>query len=764
MGDDKRTNGIDDDGNGYMDDWQGWDFGGADYNTIVPDNDPNPTGTNNAHGTHVAGIASASTDNAVGVAGTGFKCRLLAIKTAADNDYRGPGGVGYIISGTQGIAYAAAMGADVMNCSWGGGGGSQVEQDIINWATGQGTLVVAAAGNSNSNAPFYPAAYHNVISVAATGSTDLRASYSNYGYTVDVSAPGDAVYSTYYPGTYATLWGTSMASPHAAGTAALIRAANPGLFPVQVGEQLRVTSDNINGANPAYVDLLGKGRINAFRALSEDSPSLRGSDLGVFDGSGNNNGIPEPGEEIDLEFTFTNFLSPTANASVTVTETSPYLTVTNASYTVGILGTMEVVRNTDDPFQISIASNVPAGHVATLKLLMEDGTYSDYQWFTIIINPTFQSHDINDVHVTMTNNGRIGYNDFSTNLQGVGFLYPATSLSHIFEGGLIIGTSSTRLVNNIRVTDQSSQDNDFLSRTIYQLETPGGISNQDGSTWFSDSLAPVTNRIGIRVDQFTYAYSSVEDSDFVIVQYDLTNLTNTAINGLYAGEFFDWDIANFATNRTGFDASRDLAYAWDNATPDAPHIGVRAFEGAASVRGIANAPGIPMDRAAKWGWISGGTAQSAAGPADIFFIISSGPYDLEPGETVRAGFGLIGGADLPGLQEHADEALARWEEILALVAVDDEVNPAPQTFSLEQNFPNPFNPTTSIVYHLADESFVTVRVYDILGQEVATLVEGTGTRGTHRVLFDASGIPSGVYFYRLQAGAYSETRKLMLIH
>ena len=109
QGRDKRTNTEDDDGNGYVDDWQGWDFGGADYNNVVTDNNPSPTGGNNAHGTHVAGIASASTDNGVGVAGTAFQCRLLAIKTAADNDTRGPGGTGFIIAGIQGIAYAATM-------------------------------------------------------------------------------------------------------------------------------------------------------------------------------------------------------------------------------------------------------------------------------------------------------------------------------------------------------------------------------------------------------------------------------------------------------------------------------------------------------------------------------------------------------------------------------------------------------------------------------------------------------------------------------
>ena len=211
LGRDKRTNNVDDDGNGYVDDWQGWDFGGADYNNVVPDNNPNPVGSNTAHGTSVAGCASASTNNGVGVAGIGFKCRLLPVKTAADNDTR-DNGLAYIIAGYQGIAYAAFMGADVINCSWGGSGGSQVEQDLINAATQQGALVVVAAGNSGTSTPQYPAAYLNTISVASTGTTDAKSSFSSYGPTVDVAAPGENVRTTAYSQTYGGQYGTSFSS------------------------------------------------------------------------------------------------------------------------------------------------------------------------------------------------------------------------------------------------------------------------------------------------------------------------------------------------------------------------------------------------------------------------------------------------------------------------------------------------------------------------------------------------------------------------
>lgn len=764
QGNDKRTNGIDDDGNGYIDDWRGWDFGGADYNNVVGDNNPSPVGSNTEHGTHVAGIASASTDNGIGVAGTGFRCKLMAVKTSADNDTRGPGGSAYIIMGYPGIVYAALMGAHVVNCSWGGTGGSQFEQDMVNAATQQGTLIVAAAGNSGSSAAHYPSGYDNVISVAATNASDVRASFSNFGMTVDLAAPGVSILSTIYPSTYTSSYsGTSMSSPFVAGVAGLVRAMNPSFTALQVGEQTRVTADNIDAQNPSYVGLLGKGRVNAHRAVTVSSPSIRASRLVVRDSiGGNNNGNPEPNETIDLYFTFTNYLAATTNAAATLTTTATGLTVVNGTYAIGSLGTLDTVRNFPSPFRIQLASNVAQGLVASLKLTFTDGSYSDFQWFSIVVNPTYQNHNVNEITVTMTNNGRIGYNNFPTNTQGVGFIYPSAGSNHLFEGGVIMGYSAARLVSNVR-NPSGTQDNDFLARTIYQLQSPGIISNQDGYTWFSDSSAPIANRLGVRVDQYTYAFSHPEHDDYVIVRYDIRNLTAADISGFRIGQFFDWDIANYATNRTGYDATRSLAYAWDQNTPTAPYIGMRALDSATSVRGLQNVSGIVLDRAAKWSWISGGTSQSTVGPQDVHNVIASGPFTIPAGGTVMVGFAMIGGADLGSLQTHADAAKIKWEEIRVLVSAEEPEEGIPATYALEQNYPNPFNPTTRIRFTLPAPEHATLKVFDILGREITTLIDKPMDPGAHEVEFNAAQLAGGVYYYRLQAGSFHATKSLLLL-
>jgi len=309
---------IDNDGNGFIDDVQGWDFAGPDMAVPDPagDNDPNVYDSNNDHGTHVAGDASAVTDNGVGVAGIGWNCRPMAIKCSYDNDYTASGGKSYIYFGYEGISYAADNGAKVINCSWGGSGYSQFAQDVINYAWEAGSVVVCAAGNDASSDPHYPSAYDNVVSVAATTSSDIKSSFSNYGTTVDISAPGSSILSTAYSNSYASWDGTSMASPVAAGVAGLIWANNPTWNNTQVATQLIMTTDNIDALNPSYAGLLGTGRINAYKALTTTPvPLVKYQSHLVIDGG---NGIAEAGESVFLSLSLKNWWGDASSVGATI--------------------------------------------------------------------------------------------------------------------------------------------------------------------------------------------------------------------------------------------------------------------------------------------------------------------------------------------------------------------------------------------------------------------------------------------------------------
>ncbi len=248
-----EINNIDDEPNGFIDDFYGWDFVGNDNN---PDDNATAFG---GHGSHTSGIASAVTNNNIGIAGTGFNASIITARAGSGL---------FITAPYEGVSYGIENGADIISMSWGGGGYSQTEQNMFNYADEQGILCIAAAGNNNSSAVFYPANYNNVISVAATNETDLKASFSNYGSWIDLSAPGDNIYSTYLNAGYTMMDGTSMACPMVAGLASLVKAAYPDFQADAIGLILRITADNIDGQNPAYVGMLGWGRINAYKAMS----------------------------------------------------------------------------------------------------------------------------------------------------------------------------------------------------------------------------------------------------------------------------------------------------------------------------------------------------------------------------------------------------------------------------------------------------------------------------------------------------------------
>ncbi|MCC6251988.1 MAG: S8 family serine peptidase [Bacteroidia bacterium] len=244
--------GVDDDGNFIVDDSLGYDFG--DF-----DNDPHPNDPSWYHGTHVSGIAGAVTNNVTGIASLGFNSRLMAVKASYSNLF--------VSNGFEAIAYAAENGANVINLSWGTPIYSITERNTVLYAYLLGAVVVAAAGNTNDATVNYPAAYPHVISVASTSHNDTKSIGTTYGQWIDVCAPGTNIYSTTPGNNFLTTSGTSMAAPMVAGLAALMKSYNPLLSPDQIIDCILNSTDNIDFMNPTMTGLLGKGRINAYKAM-----------------------------------------------------------------------------------------------------------------------------------------------------------------------------------------------------------------------------------------------------------------------------------------------------------------------------------------------------------------------------------------------------------------------------------------------------------------------------------------------------------------
>jgi thermitase len=222
-------------------------------------NNPDPM-DDNGHGTHVAGIIAAAINNSVGIAGLA-NVRIMAEKVL-DKD-----GSGTSSDVALGIIHAVDSGAKIINLSLGATYPSEVLYEAVRYAFEHGVLVVAAAGNSASSAKEYPAGYDEVVAVSATTKSDSLASFSNYGDWIDVAAPGVNIYSTFINDSYAYLSGTSMASPHVAGVAALIWSEFPNMTRDQVWAQLQYTADDIGA--PGFNIYYGFGRINAKKAVEE---------------------------------------------------------------------------------------------------------------------------------------------------------------------------------------------------------------------------------------------------------------------------------------------------------------------------------------------------------------------------------------------------------------------------------------------------------------------------------------------------------------
>lgn len=234
----------------------------AGYDFI--DNDSNPT-DQNGHGTHVAGIAAAGTNNSVGVAGVNWNARIMPVRVLDAS------GNGYDSDIADGIIWAADHGAKVINMSLGGVSSyPQTMQSAVDYAHGKGVTIVAAAGNAGSNVLTYPAACNHVIGVAATDQSDTRANFSNYGSYVDVAAPGVVITSTYWNATsgngYGQGTGTSMASPHVAGLASLLAGLHPAWTPDQIESRIETTAKDLGTAGRD--NFYGYGRIDSRAAIA----------------------------------------------------------------------------------------------------------------------------------------------------------------------------------------------------------------------------------------------------------------------------------------------------------------------------------------------------------------------------------------------------------------------------------------------------------------------------------------------------------------
>jgi serine protease len=662
------TDGIDNDNDGYIDNNRGWDFSGSDVAQIgtpgyTGDNDPSITkGNRFIHGTMVAGCASATTNDGVGISGVGFKSKLLFTKHYADN--QPDNSTNYSSDLYQGVLYAATHGAKIINCSWGRTSTSLIAQAIITHVTVDlGCLVVAAAGNSNNEIPLYPAAYDHVLAVASSDENDLRSTFSNYGRHIDITAPGTNIYTTTYDNAYRTDSGSSLAAPIVSGAAALVWAQRPTLTGLQIAEQLRISADeDLYDNNPTYTNKLGKGRLDIVRALTFQSPSIRASKMQLVKDNGQ---PPAAGETANLYFDFTNYLKASSSAlAVAITSSSPYVSIGKGTISLGAIGENQTVRNMANPLRITLAANLPLDQEAEIMLKFTDGAYNDFQVVAFAL-PSFININENNIITTMTAAGRIGFGNIQSQTNGAGFIYDSTPL--LYEMGLIMGTSSSNLFDNVRATG-GAYNQEFTAASILSKNTPGQRAYSEITSSFRN--APTAGTETLIISQRSLVWNEDPYRNFVILEYKIKNVTSNPVTGFYMGLFADWDIVSGgAGDRASWEPATRLGYVFPAIPSSLPQAGIQELNGKAQYYAIDNdnsISGNPLgiyDGFAdneKYSTISSGLGKTQAGMTtsggDVSHVVGSGPYSINAGGEITIAFALHGALTATELRTSAKYA------------------------------------------------------------------------------------------------------------
>ena len=772
------TEGVDDDDNGYIDDLYGWNFA---------NNNGDPTGfestpDNADHGTRTAGIVSAVSDNVTGVSGVSWNAIVMAINVGSATSDRA------IEYGYDGIIYAARNGADVINCSWGGSDiYSNFGRDIMLYAESLGAVVIAAAGNSGSSWPlFYPAGYENVLSVAGTDTNDIKWEDSNYGTHIDLAAPAVSIYSTIADGKYGYATGTSMSAPLVSGVAGLVKANNPDWTGMQAGEQVRITSDYLT----SFSGQLGTGRLNAIRALTESTPSIHFIKYRYIDE--NNNEFIETGERVELYITLINYLAPASNIILKLSTSSDYVTMVDAEVALSSLGTLEETM-LSDPFVFDLAENTPGNPLIKFDLQIEADGYSNQNRFNFeqvftqinwkkdvnpVLNPgesgewdnqfVFSPYVLYDSATSIFKmwycggngefNGSIGY---ATSLDGINWekykdnpvMVPGASGE--WDNGLI-GTHC------VLFTDETYHIWYAAGADQSKLQI-GYATSPDGITWTKYANNPVLNvgPAGSWEETWVMFPCVIFDGSIFKMWYvgaEGNPITNenwverigyaTSMDGINwdkgeknpvfdVGSAGEWDDSIICSFFVLFDGN--IYKMWYTGSDNVYlNIGeARSLDGVKWTRNPEN-PVLSVGPTSNWDFPR---------VQDPRIIISDDTYHMW-----FSGGGYftwcIGYATGPHVLTGSNDN----------IPID-----IPRYYVLSQNYPNPFNPSTTIEFSLPKSEYVELKVFNILGKEVATLVSTKLNSGNHTYTFDGKNLASGIYYYQLVAGDFREVKKMILI-
>lgn len=753
FGRDKRNNGVDDDSNGFIDDWFGWDFVGSGS---IEDNIPLP---GHLHGTHVAGIAGAVTNNHIGIAGTALGVKLMAIKVGSDNPSHNT-----VDKIGDAVLYAAAMGANVVNCSFGSPSFSQAEQEVFQAASDLGATIVAASGNNGLEMIYYPAGYKSVIAVGASTRSDVIASFSNYHRMVDIVAPGSSIVSCVPGNDYSWFDGTSLSTPIVSAVAAMTIRSNPALTPRHVKAVLLSSATNIDTLNQNQIGKFGAGRVDALQAvIAANSPRtyVDVDSLHWFKkGSDAQSERFISSDTLSVSFTLDNLYSDVGPMRIVFTDKTMGFPAGLVRHELTISGIQSGSSYPVllEPFVV-LTENLPLN--ALVQVLVEmftaDSILVGRRMLTATVNQSWTTLSRNDIRVTVNSSGNIGYNDFPLNTQGIGFSY-RTSSSLLFEGALMISTGSGNVINSARGVGSSVKDTDFQVLNPISVQQLPDIPVSEATALFNDSWAP--SPAGLIVSSRVYQGSADSVRNGILVCYTAYNTSRTeTVDPFYLSLYLDWDIGpGGESNLAAWDYGRGIAYCSSTSLQDYPAVGVSMISDlpinffAIDNDGITHDnPGVyrGFDRVTKWRMMSGGIGRAVSNITDVSMVLGGGPASIAPGDSIQVCFTLSAGMAYPEIVT-ATDALRAMAASLGMNSTAYTPIGFGQRFVHLTNSPALLPGLQSVTFEIDKPSFVSIDVVDLFGRTaLPVFVNERLTGGRFTRSFHLPEIPFGTYFLRM---------------
>lgn len=881
-------NGIDDDGDGYIDNFIGWDVSGDD-------NDPVNVSNALDHGTLVAGAAAGTTNNGTGIASVGWGVKIMSINASHDPNF--------VSDGYSGILASAQMGADVINCSWGSFGGGN--QSVINVAYNTyGAIIVASSGNGGDDGhtnfdTHYPSASENVISVSATGPNDNFGCWATVGPTVDICAPGETIRTTNVNGGYTSVWGTSFSSPITAGAVALLWSRFPNESQEWVEDRIISTADyfsDMDGScyGESMVGMLGAGRLNIFKALAAGVyPNLVIEEV-QYQNDDDDDGQFNPGETVNIKMIVGNEIgwADAYNVVGILTSSDPRLTIIDNTITFpAAIPAGSSAFTLFDHFQVSASSDATLGDIpceVTLYATTGTNTYETTLEIelSLSLNQYGFPYDVATVKASpivadLNNDGNnevyFGSDDFNFyGLNDEGDLLPAYpfNTSNQVRSGAAVGDVDQD--GELEIVFGSKD------RKIYVLAANGALKYQFQQSGYIMS-APVLSDLdgdedleiifntfdgsggkifaihhnGVVLDGFP-----VNVGEIMMVSPAVQDLEGDGVVDIVSTTWSNhiWAVDMYGAIKEGFpystadkfncpptivdldgDGDMEIVAGDDDGFlyllhHDGSEMGVHSFGG--DIRGGIAVGDINQDGAPDL--IFGGYDQLVhafnpiAGneidgwPVDVNWNIAAAPaiadidndgeeevivahrgaiiFVFESDGTSFGSFPVsVGGAieSSPSVQDLDNdgdlEILVGSSQGLKVIdikspngsrmtwnvhrgnfyrngfydasqlSIDDRnISMTPQSFKVSNNYPNPFNPITTVHISLPSRSQLVVSVFDLSGRLITELVNKSHPSGEYSVTWNGlakngHAVPSGLYFIEVSADSKRHIQKVALL-